>query len=231
MEKNSKRFKFKEVNISEIDGLEKNAHYMEQGMFNRLVDNIKKDGALSSVPFCVPKDDGRYEVVSGNHRVKAAKVAGIPIITIMYADDLTKDQKLAIQLSHNSINGKDDLTILRELLEEISTGEYKDYAHISEDAFLELEKMDYEIVQPKHTVIPVTFFFYDYDNAKLEELIKLLEEKRPEEVENSVVLPMAEFDRIKEVVAEVQKKFKIKSYGLSMSKIITIAREALKGKE
>ena len=44
------RFKIEEVEISKIRLIDKNARYMEQTDFRALVDNIKRDGELSSVP-------------------------------------------------------------------------------------------------------------------------------------------------------------------------------------
>ena len=67
------RFKIEEVEISQIHLIDKNARYMEQTDFRALVENIKRDGELSSVPFCVKYPDGHFTVVSGNHRVEAAK--------------------------------------------------------------------------------------------------------------------------------------------------------------
>ena len=115
------RFKtqIKEVELSLIDLVEKNAHFMAQDTFRQLIANIKRDGQLTSVPFLVEHNTGRYTVISGNHRVQAAKMAGIikASFIVVHEDDITKDEILAIQLSHNSIVGQDDSEILKELLE------------------------------------------------------------------------------------------------------------------
>ena len=95
------RFKIEEVEISKIRLIDKNARYMEQTDFRALVDNIKRDGELSSVPFCVKYPDGHFTVVSGNHRVEAAKMAGLTIIPVMYVleEDTSNDEIRAKQLS------------------------------------------------------------------------------------------------------------------------------------
>ena len=93
-----------EVNPRELKYLETNARYMRHEEFNRLCENIRHDGKLTSVPFCCKDDDGRYLILSGNHRVKAAVQVGLPTITVMVTDDpLSEDQRIAIQLSHNAI--------------------------------------------------------------------------------------------------------------------------------
>ena len=81
------RFKIAEVQLSDIKLVEKNAHFMSNDTFTALVNNIKRDGQLSSVPFCVRHEDGTYTVVSGNHRTQAAKQAGLVSIHVMYVEE------------------------------------------------------------------------------------------------------------------------------------------------
>ena len=57
------KFKIAEVQLSDIKLVKKNAHFMQQDTFNALVNNIRRDGQLSSVPFCVKHSDGSYTVV------------------------------------------------------------------------------------------------------------------------------------------------------------------------
>lgn len=128
------------VDIGLIDLLEKNARFMKNETFQRLVENVRGDGHLSSVPFCWLQPSGRYLVLSGNHRVQAAKAAGHSEVLVMYTEeDLTHSEQIAIQLSHNSLVGEDDPAILRELWEEIDEVNLKLYAGLSDN---ELATMD-----------------------------------------------------------------------------------------
>ena len=87
--------------------LEMNARFMRHEEFQRLVANVKKDGQLTSAPFAARNADGTYEVLSGNHRVQAAIAAGVESIPCIITDDeLSKEQRIAIQLS-----GLDDKTL------------------------------------------------------------------------------------------------------------------------
>jgi len=109
--------------------LDLNARYMRHETFKRLTDNIVHDGALTSVPFCwqvyddasqTPQFDEQgdpmLEVLSGNHRVKGAIAAGLTEIEVMITQDyLSPDERVAIQLSHNSLTGEDDPTTLKNL--------------------------------------------------------------------------------------------------------------------
>ena len=97
------------VPIEGLELLEKNARFMRSETFRNLVENIKRDGGLSSVPFCLKLGD-RYRVLSGNHRVQAAQEAGVKRLLVLYTDrELSREEQVSIQLSHNAIVGEDDL--------------------------------------------------------------------------------------------------------------------------
>lgn len=131
-----------EIDPREIVLLEENARYMTHEEFGRLVDNIRRDGQLSSAPFlCLEHDGpntGRYKCLSGNHRTKASIEAGLSkIICLATDDELTEEQKIAIQLSHNSITGHDDPATLKALYEKILDTDLKKYSGL-DDKTLEL---------------------------------------------------------------------------------------------
>ena len=114
--------------------LDKNARYMKAEQFQSLVENVKKDGNLSSLPLCYREEGGKLLVLSGNHRVMAARQAGLEQILVMVvADEKTEDEKLGIQLSHNAICGQDDLVILKELWESIRNVQARLYAGLDSD--------------------------------------------------------------------------------------------------
>ncbi len=99
------------VKLRDLKLLEKNARYMTPQEFSQLVANIKQDGKLMGVPVVY-----RGEVLSGNHRVRAAIKAGIEEADVLdILTELTEERRLAIQLSQNAINGKDDPNILAQL--------------------------------------------------------------------------------------------------------------------
>jgi hypothetical protein len=124
--------------------LDKNARYMSHEMFENLVANIKRDGGLSSLPLCYREPDGTLLVLSGNHRVQAATQAGIEQILVMVIDrELTREEQVAIQLSHNAIDGKDDPLLLKQLWDEIKQIDLKLYAGLDSETIKELEKIQF----------------------------------------------------------------------------------------
>lgn len=126
----------------ELKLLEVNARYMRHEMFQQLVVNIRRDGKLTSVPFAW-YDGSEYEVLSGNHRVAAAVEAGLASIEVMLTDDeLTDDQRIAIQLSHNAISGEDDPQLLRQLFERIGNVDMRLYSGLDDQALDLLSEVD-----------------------------------------------------------------------------------------
>ena len=212
------RFKIEEVEISKIRLIDKNARYMEQTDFRALVDNIKRDGELSSVPFCVKYPDGHFTVVSGNHRVEAAKMAGLTIIPVMYVLE-----------EHNSISGKDDPEIIKQLLDEIRDVAFKEYAHISNEILEGVKDIDYTVEMPNNEVVPVTLMFVDTSKAALDRLLEELEAYTPAELENTIIMDKNYMKRLNEVTAKVSSRFKIKAQALSVCKMVELVDNMLDG--
>jgi hypothetical protein len=119
--------------------LEENARFFPRERFEMLVKQIKKDGVLQQWPFVwYDKDNGRRVVLSGNHRIKAAIQAGLSQIDWTECDEnLSKDERLRIQLGHNAIVGEDDPAVLRRLYESIEDAEERVASGI-DDAQLQL---------------------------------------------------------------------------------------------
>jgi len=229
------RFKtqIKEVELSLIDLVEKNARFMAQDTFRQLIANIKRDGQLTSVPFLVEHNTGRYTVISGNHRVQAAKMAGIIKATfiVVHEDDITKDEILAIQLSHNSIVGQDDPEILKELLEEITDIAMKEYAHISNEILDAVKDVDYVIDMPNNEIVPVTLMFVDTNKLKFDELMETLDTLTPRELENTTLVNIETLKKLNDITAKVGQKYKIKSQALAICKMVELINIMLDGEE
>ena len=126
------------VNPKDIKLLEVNARFMRHEEYRQLVDNIRRDGQLTSTPFLCRDEDGKWLCLSGNHRTMAAIDAGLDeIVCLATEDELTQDQKIAIQISQNAIAGQDDPATLKILYESILDTEMKKYSGL-DDKTLEL---------------------------------------------------------------------------------------------
>lgn len=125
--------------------LEVNARFMRHETFQALVANLRRDGALTQPPLVYrhagrdgEEPAGTEEVLSGNHRVKASIEAGLEEIGwLEISEPLTRQQRVAIQLSHNAIVGEDDPAVLKQLYESLTDVDWRSYAGL-DDATLDL---------------------------------------------------------------------------------------------
>lgn len=149
-------YKLAWVTVDEVDFVEKNARYMTKEQFESLVHNLKKDKCLSSVPLLYkPDKNKKFLILSGNHRIKAAQEAGIQgFIALVIDKPLTRNEQIAIQLSHNAIQGQDDEQILAELWRELQDDlEAQVYSGISFEEIEKFEKSAFETIKEE----PVKF--------------------------------------------------------------------------
>ena len=149
--------------LKNLTPLAENAHYMDKREFDQLVSNIKRDGVLTSLPV-IYDGDVSGEILSGNHRVKAALMAGIEFAdVIVIKSHLEKQQKIAIQLSHNSIHGKDDPNILSKLFGELLDLDFKEYSGLTDESFKvsEVELVPLSFAQPEMETLTIVFLKAD----------------------------------------------------------------------
>ena len=116
------------LTLADLKSQEMNARYMTSDQFRQLVSNLQRDGVLTSVPL-VRRDGDGYRILSGHHRIAAALEAGITESECMVLDqDVSRQQELAVVMSHNSINGQDDPATLKAMYEQIEDTEWMDYS-------------------------------------------------------------------------------------------------------
>ena len=112
------------VSMDLIREQDKNARIMSLDKFDRLTANIKKDNRLESLPLCVKKinqaENEEFLIISGHHRTRAARAAGIKeIIILVIEDELTLSEIKSKQLAHNALSGFDNVDVLKEIYDEI----------------------------------------------------------------------------------------------------------------
>lgn len=182
------------VDPREIKLLELNARYMKQEEYKRLVENVKHDKGLSSVPFCCYNDEWELECLSGNHRVMAAIDAGLKEIDVMVTEeDLTESQKRAIQISHNAIVGQDDMAILKELYESIDDVEFKEYSGLDDEMVNALEKIGSQTMSAANLDFQVLSIVVLPD--ELEEAVAIIERVKKEIRGTAFSLRFSEYDQ------------------------------------
>jgi hypothetical protein len=201
--------------------LEVNAHYMDDGTFQQLVENIKRDGELMSTPVVY-----RGVVLSGNHRTKAAIAAGLSEIEVKeILTELTAEHQLAIQLSQNAINGKDDPNILAKLYTSVASLEFRRYTGLTDDAFKcdEAKLASMGVTRPKYESLEIVFL--PEDKAAFLELLERVEKSK--KAKTIVVGSLDDFDAIFNAVVDAKQKTGILNNALALRAIARIAAEVL----
>jgi hypothetical protein len=211
----------------ELRLLEKNARYMKAEQFQNLVENVKKDGNLSSLPLCYREKDGKLRVLSGNHRVMAARQAGVEqVLVLVIGEEKDSDERLAIQLSHNAIAGQDDLVILKELWESIKDVQAKVYAGLDSDTLKALEGIQFAAISEQRLRYKLTNFLFLPE--ELEDLDQLLKETAVAFAGDVVYLAhLNTYDAFFELIVRIKKKCQIKNSAAAFLKLMELAKIGL----
>lgn len=221
------RWKYDKVDISLIDEAQMNANEMTGEDFTTLVENIGKSG-LSSVPCCYKKPNGRYVMISGHHRLRACKKNHFSKIGILWCDeaDLSKDEIIAIQLSHNSLHGQDNQSILKKLFEQIQSIDFKKFAHINIDEISPVSSEGVSVFALKENFV-FTIILYPNSFENLEELYGDVREQ----AKKSDMLILSDQDPNEENLLRLQQEigiqYNIKSPAITFAKLLELARQRL----
>lgn len=211
--------------LTELSKLKNNAHYMDKAEFDQLVENIKRDGVLTSLPVVYDKDIPG-EILSGNHRVEAAIKAGIESAdVIVIKSDLTKDQKLGIQLSHNAIHGKDDPNLLKVLYDSIESIDFKNYSGLTDDAFkvneIDLTALSFGNVKAEDLTIS---FLPEDKQAFIDNLERI---KKLAKKQNVVVANRSDFDLFFETMLTIKSEYAILNHSIAINKMLELANKQI----
>lgn len=115
----------KDLPISELDGFEGNPNKMSPRAFDLLVDNMQKYGCTENV--VVRPKDGRYQIISGHHRVHAAQYLGWETVPCAIITDPEFDDEMALfqVVRMNAIKGKLDPNLFIQQYAKVA-GKYGD---------------------------------------------------------------------------------------------------------
>lgn len=224
---NENRWKYDVVDINLIDEAEMNANEMTREDFAALCDNIGKSG-LSSVPCCYRKENGRYGMISGHHRLRACKKLHYATLGILWCDEseLSKDEIIAIQLSHNSLHGQDNSSILKKLFEQIQSVDFKKFAHINIDEVSPISTDGISIIAMKENFV-FTVILYPNSFAVLDELFGDIREQAKKS--DAVILAGQEDNEMMllKIQQEIRNQFNIISPSISFAKLLELAKERI----
>ena len=214
-------YKIAIIPVEQLRLLEKNARFMPYETFQKLVSNIKRDGGLTSVPFCWKRGEGDFLVLSGNHRVMAAKEAGLPEVLVMYTDkELSRQEQIAIQLSHNSLAGEDDLNILKSLWDEIDDLALKYYSGLDDKVLEEMEKNSQKTLSEVNLDYKVLLFmFLPEEIENVDAVLETAQEGKGDEVR---LAALSQFERLLAATSTVKASHNIKNSAVALEIVLNV---------
>lgn len=206
--------------------LEKNAHYMDKQTLDKLTSNIAADGFLSQLPFGMKRDDGKFLILSGNHRLKASIIAGLKYILILYIDKVSKDKQVAYQLSHNALVGKDDLQMLKDIYATMESLEAKEFSGLNGIEFIDVNKLHVPAIGDAN--IELTEMKFLFVESRANEVRNVICELEKQKLDDNTSIVVGSFDEFIKTLTEVKKKYGIKSNSVAFGRMVDICRQELK---
>lgn len=214
------------VPLDKVKEQDINARIMKNEMQDQLTANIKNRGQLESLPlFCLVGE--RIEIISGHHRVKSARAAGMKeIIAIVDVSGLSRSKIAAKQLAHNAISGFDDDSTLREIVKMIDDVDDMIESFVGKDILEEpLEQYD-KMLSPavQFDFKTVVFSFLPHQVKDMDVLVKNLETTAPEIIG---VAPYEQCKQFIETLSKYQKFTDIRNVGAAIHSMIQSVNEKM----
>lgn len=111
--------KFINIKVSNLDEFEGNPNVQDPNTFTNLVKEIEEDGFQEPLLVVPGNEKGRYVVVSGNHRLKAAKILAFEELPCVVHEDWDLDQQKFKVVRRNLLKGELDATKFTKLVDSL----------------------------------------------------------------------------------------------------------------
>jgi len=214
------------VKLDEIREQDTNARMMPPSMLDRLTTTIKRDKRMESLPLLAFLE-GKLEMISGHHRLRAARSAGLPsMLALVDVTGLTRSQVVSKQLAHNAIDGEDDPETLKRLFDQITEVEdmLESYIDPEElDCLIANSGVDISNIEVGFEWSYVTLLFLDKQMKEFEELC----ERLPDGDDLIGVCDKAIFEEFKATVLELGKVREIRAVGAIVAEMVRICQRWL----
>lgn len=214
------------VQLDRVKEQDINARVMKNEMQDQLTANIKSRGQLESLPLFALVGE-TIEIISGHHRVKSARAAGMnEIIAILDVSNLSRSKIAAKQLAHNAISGFDDDSTLREIVKMITDVDDMIESYVGKEILEEpLEQFD-KMLSPavQFDFKNVTFTFLPHQLKDMDTLVKSLETTAPEIVG---VAPYEQCKSFIEALSRYQKFTDIRNVGAAIHSMVQSVTEKM----
>lgn len=168
------------VDIDSLREQDINAQILQPRKFDRLTENIRLRGQVESLPYVHQSDPGDpMEIISGHHRARAAKQAGVTKIPVVLdTRKMRKSEVVAKQIAHNELTGTSDEQVLKQMLESIDNVDDLLTTGLPEDFLPTVDPDDSKLLMP-HAEFDwriVTLTFLPADLEKFDEALASIDQ-------------------------------------------------------
>lgn len=214
------------VQIDKVKEQDINARIMKKEMQDQLTANIKSRGQLESLPL-LAEVNGVLEIISGHHRIKSARAAGMKVIlAIIDVSGLSRSKIAAKQLAHNAISGFDDQSTLREIVKMLDDVDDMLESFIGKDILEEPLEQYNKLLSPEvqFDFKNITFTFLPHQVKDMEALVKAIGSSAPEIVG---VAHYEDCQKFIEALNKYQKFSDIRNVGAAVHSMIETVLEKM----
>lgn len=213
------------VDVAALKEQDVNAQQMQPRHYDRLTENIKIRGQIESLPYCYQANGiGPIAIVSGHHRARAARSAGLTRIPVIVDHaPMTQSQIIAKQIAHNELVGSPDEEILRQLVAAITSVDDMLMTGLDETFLPAVEPDDTNLMIP-HAEFDwrmVTLLFLPKQMKEFEDVIAMLDRK----TEVVGVADADQFSAFSKALLDFARIRNIKSMAAAIFALTRIARE------
>lgn len=197
---------------------------MDPGEFNRLRQNIRADGVPTSLPLTCILPNGDLEILSGHHRTQACILEEIyegDVIVIL--TPLDEERKVALQLSHNSVTGQDNHTVLADMYRSLGLNA-KMFSGLT-DEVLELDKLTISGFSAGVEYEELRFAFLPQDRAAFEHGLNKL--KTSKAIVATHLGRYSDFNAIFEALIAIKERKGVLNSALALMTMAELALERL----
>lgn len=202
-----------------------NARFMTTAQLDRLTENIRRDGTLTSVPLLYQNpDDQGLDIVSGHHRIKAALAA--------LGEDATADAMVVLdrqslaeirarQMSHNAVEGQDDLAVLRQMWDDIEDIDWREYVGLDDKTLDLLAKVDLaSIGEANLDYLTTSIIFLPHEIDRARALFAAAAEKMRDD--ETWIAEYAEWDRLVDALESIRGAHNVKNTAAAFTVMLDV---------